>query len=218
MKTLRQSVGVVLLAAGILTLSATGGYCASRTIDDFSNGLDPGWKEKVFNGRTIYTPTMEDGHPALKAVARASASGLFYKIKFDCEKYPILRWSWKINHVVSKGNALTKEGDDYPARVYVVFPSLLFWKTKALNYVWANRLPKGAAVPNKYTSNAMMIAVESGPVNTGRFIDEERNICEDYRRLFKSDPPKVGAIAIMSDTDTTREESLAWYGPITINK
>ncbi len=41
----------------------------------------------------------------------------------------------------------TKGGNDYTARVYVVFPSVLFWKTRAVNYIWANRLPRGSFSP-----------------------------------------------------------------------
>ena len=62
----------------------------------------------------------------------------------------------------------------------------------------------------------MMIAVESGSAQTGRWVVEKRNVLEDYRRVFGTDPPKAGAIAIMTDTDNTGEEAVAYYGPIRI--
>jgi hypothetical protein len=98
--------------------------------------------------------------------------------------------------------------------VYVVFPSTFFWRTRAVNYIWANRLPRGAFLPNTFTGNAVMVAVESGDGNAGRWIDEERNLAEDYRRAFGEDPPRIGAVAIMTDTDNTGEEAVAWYGAI----
>jgi hypothetical protein len=61
-----------------------------------------------------------------------------------------------------------------------------------------------------------MIAVESGPERTGKWVEEEVNVLEDYRRHFGEDPPRVGAIAIMTDTDNTGERATAWYGPIRI--
>lgn len=212
---MKKATITVLLAACLAAAGAAAG--GVRLIDDFSAGIGPGWKVKVFNGETSYTPVTEDGVSAVMARAKGTASGLFYKIKYDPRQTPWLTWQWKVDHVLKKGDARTKKGDDYAARIYVVFPSFLFWKTKAINYIWANRLPKGAAIPNRYTANAMMVAVESGPVNTGRWITEKRNILEDYRRLFKEDPPSVGAIAIMTDTDTTGEEAVAWYGPISIS-
>jgi len=109
-----------------------------------------------------------------------------------------------------------KEGDDYAARIYVVFPSLVFWKTRTINYIWANKLPPGKAVTSPFTKNSIMIAVESGESKTGRWIEEKRNVFEDFRKHFRQDPPRVGAIAIMTDTDNTGEKAVAWYGPIRI--
>jgi hypothetical protein len=59
-----------------------------------------------------------------------------------------------------------------------------------------------------------MVAVESGDGNAGRWVDEERNLVEDYRRAFGENPPMVGAVAIMTDTDNTGEHAVAWYGAI----
>lgn len=185
-------------------------------IDDYKDGLSPKWEEKSFKGKTRYQVTREDNQLCIKATSRASASALYYKIEYDLKDYPILTWLWKVDHVLSKGDAHTKQGDDYAARVYVVFPSLIFWRTKALNYIWANKLPRGKAIPNSYTSNAMMIAVESGSTYAGKWRGVRRNVFEDYRRYFGVDPPKVGAIAIMTDTDNTGQMAIAWYGPIQI--
>ncbi len=187
---------------------------AEILLDDYKEGLSPRWEEKSFKGKTEYEVTQADNQLCIKATSSASASALYYKIKYDTKDYPVLTWRWKVDHVLSKGDALHKEGDDYAARVYVVFPSLAFWRTKALNYIWANKLPKGQAVPNPFTGNAIMVAVESGPERTGHWEEERRNIVEDYRRYFGEGPPKAGAIAIMTDTDNTGENATAWYGPI----
>lgn len=185
-------------------------------IDDFSAGLASGWQEKSFSGMTTYQVVREDGRSCLKAQSNGAASGLFYKIDYDPRQYPLLSWSWKIEHVLQHGDVRQKSGDDYPARIYVVFPSLLFWQTRALNYIWDNHLPKGEAVPNPYTSNTMMIAVESGSALAGEWVTEERNVYEDYKRVFGKEPPRVGAIAIMTDTDNTGETAVACYGPIRV--
>lgn len=59
-----------------------------------------------------------------------------------------------------------------------------------------------------------MIAVQSGPTQVGQWLEERRNLIEDYRKCFGEDPGKAGAVAIMTDTDNTGEEAVAWYGPI----
>ena len=199
----------LLLPAAALPLSGE-----ELLIDDFSTGLSPHWQPKSFVGETRYTPVTIDGRKALEAESRASASGLVYEKKIDALQLPILSWSWKIDGVLAKGDATTRKGDDYAARIYVVFPSFFFWRTKAVNYIWANKLPKGTTVFNRYTANDAMIAVESGNGLAGRWLEEKRNIRDDFKSCFGEDPPMIGAIAIMTDTDNTGETATAYYGPI----
>lgn len=210
------AVSKILLCITILTLSSDLVYASEILLDDYKGGLNPNWKERSFLGHTHYQVIKEDNQLCIMARSQSSASGLYYKITYDTRDYPFLSWRWKVNHVLSNGDALKKEGDDYAARIYVVFPSLVFWKTRAVNYIWANRLPHGKAVPNAFASNAIMIAVESGSAKAGQWVEEKRNVFEDFRKHFGQDPPKAGAIAIMTDTDNTGEEAVAWYGPIRI--
>ena len=202
---------LILLYTLLITLPALG---SDLLLDDYRQGISKNWKEKSFKGSTQYEVVQEDGRRCIKATSNASASALYYEIEFDPREYPFLAWRWKVNNILAKGDELKKEGDDYAARVYVVFPSVLFWRTKAVNYIWANKLPAGQAVPNPFTSNACMIAVQSGPSLVGQWLEEKRNLLEDYRKCFGEDPPKAGAVAIMTDTDNTEEQAVAWYGPI----
>jgi hypothetical protein len=96
----------------------------------------------------------------------------------------------------------------------VVFPRTFFWRTRAIVYVWSDKLAEGTAIRNPYTSNAFIVAAEAGQENVGKWVYEERNYYEDYRRLFGEEPPKLGAVAVMTDTDDTGGEATAWYGDI----
>lgn len=177
------------------------------------SGLE-GWTQKIFQGETDYRIVNHAGLNVLQANSSAAASGLVFETAYNPQEFPILAWRWKIDHIIARGDSRTKSGDDYAARVYVIFPHWFFPKTKTLNYIWANRLPKDAVQPNAYTGNAMMIAVESGSAMAGQWVAVQRNIIDDYRRAFGEDPPNVGAIAIMTDTDQTGGTALAWYGDI----
>lgn len=176
-----------------------------------------GWKCKSFKGTTEYRTVQDNGRTVIQAQSHDEASGLFRKVRLDPTRFRHLHWSWKVAHTIANGNERTKTGDDYSARVYVVFPGRFFWQTKAINYIWANRLPKGESIPNAFTSNTMMVAVESGTEKTGQWLTEERDILADYRRLFGGEPSEIGAIAIMTDTDNTGGEATAWYGEITLS-
>lgn len=176
-----------------------------------------GWQRKSFKGETVYSIVREEGQSVVKAHSRAAASGMFKKVRVDPLKYRYLSWKWKVAGTLGNSAEKTKAGDDYSARVYVIFPGTFFWQTKAINYVWASRLPKDESFPNPYTRNAMMVVMESGTEKAGRWVSEQRDILADYRRLFGGEPRRVGAIAVMTDTDNTGGEATAWYGDISIS-
>ncbi len=202
-----------------LVLSGAGGglvWADQVKVGAFSAGDLTGWEEKVFQGHTKYQLVEDQGRMVLKAEARASASALIKTLRLDLRQYPLLRWSWKIEGTLPQGDERTKAGDDYAARVYVVFPSALFWRTRAINYIWANHLPQGQSLPNAFTANAMMLAVESGPARAGQWVSEERDIAADYRRLFGGQPGDMGAVAVMTDTDNTGGSAVAYYGDISL--
>ena len=188
---------------------------ADHSIGRFSARDLSGWTDKGFKGKTTYAlVAAEGGKTVLQAHSRGAASGLLKKISLDVRTSPMLRWSWKVERSLHREDVTRKAGDDFAARVYVVFPRTLFWQTKAINYVWAARLPMNSAVPSPYTANAMIVAVESGDERAGTWVNEERNVYEDYKKLFGEEPPPLGAVAVMTDTDDTRDEVMAWYGDI----
>jgi hypothetical protein len=183
-------------------------------IDDFENGLRPVWQEKVFEGRTDYRVVREATGNVLQAESHGAASALILKQQLDLKALPVLAWRWKVANILAKGDAGRREGDDYAARIYVIFPHWFFPRTRTINYIWANKLPRGSVVPNPFTANAMMVAVQSGEENVGRWMIESRNVPADYRESFGEEPPLAGAIAIMTDTDNTGGSAVAWYDDI----
>lgn len=187
-------------------------------IDDFANGLKPQWETKEFKGKTRYSVVNEGAGHVLKAESNAAASALLYRHSYSLKEYPILTWRWKVKNIIKKGDETKKAGDDYAARVYVIFPHFITPLTKSINYIWANKLPQGKHVPNPFYSRAVMVAVESGEENVGKWITERRNVYEDFRKLFGYDPPEAGGIAVMTDTDNTGEAAVAYYGDLRIEK
>jgi hypothetical protein len=87
----------------------------------------------------------------------------------------------------------------------------------ALNYIWANRIPKGEEIANAYTDRAQMVAVESGEEKVGQWLCEERNIYEDYLSLFGEAPPRLSGVAVMTDTDNTGESASASYSDLVLH-
>lgn len=218
--TLIMSLGVMIALAENGFIPQTEINIIDRFIEKTSgNGRIQGWEEKSFVGNTRYAIAEEAGSTVLHARADSAASGLFKEFKYDLEEWPVLSWRWKAVHLPEKGDVRFKETDDYGARVYVVFPRFLKWKTKTISYIWATNLPKGEHIPNPWLpKNAVMVAVQSGADSLGRWITEKRNVYEDYKRIFGSEPPRAGAIAIMSDSDNTGGIAEAYYDDVMLLK
>lgn len=184
-------------------------------ITDFAQNTLSGWQIKTFKGETRYTLNQPPSHPCIRAESHASASGLYKKIHIDLKKTPYLYWRWNIAHPLNNPHEREKRGDDFAARVYIIVSGgLFFWNTKAINYVWADREPVGAAWHNPYTSNAIMLAVESGAAHAGQWRQYRRNVRQDLKKLFGQDIDHIDAIAIMTDTDNTGQQASACYGNI----
>jgi hypothetical protein len=189
---------------------------------------------KRIERQTDYSLVQEGGAVVVKAISAQSASGLISKISIDPKQYPRLQWSWKVSHTLQGGDVSRKDGDDYPARLYITFAfdpasagylerlkyqaaQLLFGVEvpyRAISYIWGSNSAADTMVANPYTDNVMMFVLQSGDAQLQQWVAETRNVYEDYKTAFGEEPPMINAVAIMTDTDNTGESAVAWYGDI----
>jgi len=108
-----------------------------------------------------------------------------------------------------QGGVLDKAKYETVRLLYGQYPPLA-----AINYIWESKASKGTVVPNPYTEQAKMIVVESGTERLNQWVNEERNVYEDYKKAFGEEPPLISGVAIMTDTDNTGESATAYYGDI----
>ena len=237
-------IAMICLALGLIFLSGAG-YAEELVIGDFSSQA-PGkkwpesWEPMTFSDidtHTRYDLIQDKGRTVIRAYSQNAASGLIRHVRVDPHEYPWLQWSWKIDHVLKKGDVTTKKGDDYAARIYVAFAfdpdqSGLWQRMRhktaslmsdqelpgsALNYIWANKAAPDTIIPNPYAPEAMMVVLQSGNSRSGQWVKEKRNIVQDYQRAFGKEPPEIIGIAIMTDTDNTGEETTSYYGDIILS-
>ena len=234
---------LIVLASGVLQSAASAFGDSSRAIlfrEEF-NTLEK-WKPLKFRNienMCTYTLDLQTNKECyVKAQSSNSASGMIWLNEFDVYEYPLIRWRWKVSNVYIKGDALQKEGDDYPMRIYIIFKydtkdprvkkkfkyglaKLLYGEYppySSLNYIWANREHRQRFIPNPFAKEAMMIPLRSGSALAGQWLEEECNILEDYREAFGVDPPATAGLAFMNDSDNTGESSESWIDWIEIYK
>jgi len=206
----KQSAFLVIVLLAMTTIATADTISISRfAVEGFS-----GWEKEKFQGETEYRLLRDGRQTVVMAHSRSAASGMLKKMQVDPAKYRYLNWSWKVGGMLKSREEKSKAGDDYRARVYVIFPGTFFWQTRAINYVWAGHLAKEESFPNPFTRNAMMVVVESGAEKNNTWVTEQRDILADYRRLFGEEPRQIGAVAFMTDTDNSGGETTSWYGDI----
>ena len=232
----------ILAIAAIAAACTTGPIVPTKgapsTLDVFSaarpgEAVPPKWNTWTMSrlkGLSQYQLVEDSGATVLKGRARASASGLLHDLDLDIRDRPILSWRWKVMDLAPSEDS----PDDSPVRIMVNFAGDLrkipfsdrifydqfrFFTGQDLPYagvmyVWGSKTLPGEEVRNKYTSRIKMIAVESGRANLGRWLQESRNVEEDYRRLFGEEPGKVVSVGIMTEADKSDRTLEAYYGDI----
>jgi hypothetical protein len=207
---------LVALALTAALVAMPPAFAEERVLGDFRAGK-AGWERRSFQGETDYRIVEVEGIVALEAHAEASASALYRRVEIDLEKTPWLHWRWRVEGTFGPDiDERTRRGDDYPARLYVVRRSgLAFWRTRALNYVWASARPDGDIWPNAYAgANVQMWAVSSGSAAAGAWIAHARNVRADWRTAFGEDVTRLDGLALMTDADDTGASARAWYADI----
>ena len=205
------------------------------------NSFPPNWQPLTFkqiDRHTGYSLVEEDDMIVVKAVSEQSASGLTRALSIDPAVYPVIQWRWKVNNILDRGDVTRKDGDDYPARIYITFAfdpdragilqrleheavRLVFGPDvpyRAISYIWGSNSPVGTMVANPYTDRTMMFVIQGGSEKLQQWVTEQRNVYEDYKRAFGEEPAMISGVAIMTDTDNTRESAIAWYGDITFRQ
>jgi hypothetical protein len=247
--TVATALAVALgLAAGIASPSAraasapvpgTAGPSTDASgpiwIGRFTEGIGA-WREIQLDqkvARNTFRVRDWDGVRAVEVVSTRSMSLLARPVSVDLRATPVLCWRWRIDAPLVSADLLTRQGDDYAARVYVslAIPAAqqgvvlrtqlrlarAIWGPEvpdaALNYVWDNRQPVGTVRPNAFTDRAMMIVSRSGAADAGRWVQERRDVAADAAAHFGPAAEPV-QVAITADTDNTGESARAGFADL----
>jgi hypothetical protein len=213
LKQLRTTARLLTLA---LALVAPTSHAENNIfVADFSENQLSHFKEKSFFGHTKYQLVQQGQQTVLRAETSNNASSLYRSMEVDLRQTPNLNWSWRVENVYPITDQLVKQGDDYPARVYVVVrDGWLPWQVRALNYVWSNHPTQLSHWDNPFTDQAIMIPLKAGSAQLGQWHHEQVNIAEDFYRVFGDRIEKIDGVAIMTDADNAGGKATAYYGNI----
>lgn len=237
---LRRRTALLATAAAVALPWAARGNSAQVprfSASPVGSGVPPGWRHetlpKVERANT-YDIVTDEGLPVLRVRSSASASSLVAAVPSGIAAHPELRWKWKVAKSLAGSDFRSKQGDDYAARLYVLFDLPLErlslgdrvriqaarslsgreLPTAAICYVWGHAQPPGSSGWNPYTDRVRMVMVDSGHARSMQWHAVERDLRRDWQEAFPGAMPPVRAVAVGADTDNTGDSVESWFGDV----
>jgi Protein of unknown function (DUF3047) len=194
-------------------------------VDPVSNGLGKdglpvGWDLKQwFGGGHDIRIEKNDDKPVLRLLSKQNSFGVYKKMDFDIRDYPYLSWRWKVTVLPTGGDVRNKKTDDQAAEVYVLFPKFpAVVNTRLVGYIWENLTPKDLRVTSQKSSNTRYVVLRNATDPLDHWVREKRNVLQDYRDLFKEEPPQVGGVTLMLDSDDTKSTAESYFDILRFQK
>jgi Protein of unknown function (DUF3047) len=209
----------VLLVAGLaaaaddVVIEDWKGYKVGAT------GLPDDWKPQNWGTPNYQNIKIvdDDGHRALhmKSVNDSSTINREIKGKVHLKDTPILEWEWKSIALPKGGNSCKKATDDQAGQVFVLWPRFPeAVRSRIIGYVWDTTQPVGTICKSEKTGMVTYVVVHSGPADLNRWVTEQRNVLEDFRKIYGEAPDDPAVLSIAVDSNDTNSTAEAMYGAI----
>lgn len=188
--------------------------------------------------QTHYALVGLQGRNSMQAQATGSASMLRQDLHIAAKDLGVVKFSWHVPELIRNADIAVRDLDDSPVRIVLIFegdkskfsPKNAMLSEMAvmlsgeplpyatLMYVWCNKCEPDSVVINPRTDRIRSIVVESGAKNLRQWLDYERNIRADYEKAFGEAPGALIRVGIMTDSDNTKSQAVAAYGPVNFKK
>lgn len=204
---------------------------------ELPDGWEP-WTLHPSKTRTRYRLERDADGVIIAANADAAASGLVRRTSLSPFLMPTLEWRWKVDQLIPGADNTDRYAEDAPVRIVLAFDGdkrslpmrdrLFFEQVRLLSgqdmpyatlmYIWENRQPVGTVIHNPNTNRVRKLVVASGEKDLKRWKHFRRNVVADYIQAFGKPPGTLIGVAILTDTDNTRQRVSAAYGDLRIGR
>lgn len=205
-----------------------------------STQLAPSWHFEGFpdsyaKPETRFDIALDHGEPVLRVTTDDSYGTLAQNWQGPAPA--ALQWHWRLDRPLAQTDIATRSGDDSALKVCVMFDEPLaqiplldrtalriaratFGRplpAATLCYLWDSRYPAGSTGHNAFTSRMRYIVLRGPQAPLGRWLDEQRNVADDFQKLFGDESPRtprVIAVAVGADSDNTHGASVGWIAAL----
>ena len=211
----------------------------SREIDTFTPsgqaGELDGWHSFDNDLDECYAIGEEENNFFLKARTKDRGSIIAKSCSYSLKEFPVITWRWRALLFPEGADERYKHSGDSVAGIYIIFPSIINpgkfknklgfklpvpdrLKPECIKYVWSASLPIGTVIDSPYARKTKIVVLQNGTSPLNKWVTEEVNVYEDYRRFFNKEPEEVQAVGILTDADDTSSEAMADYDDIFLKK
>ena len=179
-----------------------------------------GWRfSKTKKEDVYYRILQEDNNHYLTAKTKGGAvnfgreAKVTYRgreINVSLRSFQKLRWRWRVHNLPEGSDETDDDKNDSAAAVRLIFGTNML--AKRLKYIWSATLPQGTVIES---SRQYTIVLRSGTDDSKKWVWEEVNAYQDYRRLFGGDPRPVDFLGLLTDSNNTETVVAADYDDIT---
>ena len=169
-------------------------------------------KVRGADNKTNYSLGSNENGNYLKAVADNAAAGLGKKITIDLNSTPFINITWKVERNLKGINEKSKKGHDYAARVFVIKKTgATALSNRAINYVFSSNNKIGENWPSPFTKKSIDKVLSTTNENLNEWVTVKANVKEDFKKFHDLDVSELDGIAIMADTDNSKNKSISYY-------
>jgi Protein of unknown function (DUF3047) len=211
---------------------------AANAPDGLSAPVQVQWQHRTFPGKKPgrYEVVSVDGRAVVASESDASASMLRQTVRVEASQLSSVKFSWKVPALIDGADMRSGDKSDSPARVVLAFEGdrskfsardamlaeLALSLTgepmpyATLMYVWTGDGDVDSVLKSARTDRIRKLVVEAGPSRLGQWLEYERDVRADFVKAFGEEPGALVGVGIMSDTDNTRGQARAWFGPVSL--
>ena len=169
-------------------------------------------KVRGADAKTKYTLGNNENGKYIKAEANNSASGLGKELKINLKKTPFLNITWKVEKDLTGIVENSKKGHDYAARVFVVKKTgATPLSNRAMNYVFSSNNNINTHHPSPFTKKSIDYVLSTTKEDLNEWVTVKVNVRDHFKKFHDLDLDDINGVAIMSDTDNSKLNAIAYY-------
>lgn len=210
----RRSIIALLL---VFTLGNEA-LAAGHTIADFSGppgptGVPAPWRLKVNAGHAGISLIQSPEGPTVRLRSEDASFALERDFALSSERIGMVRWRWRAEVLPEKGDVRSADRNDQALQVMFAFEG-----RHVISYVWDTTAPVGTvrdeSLPWPLSLRVKVIVVASGESARGKWVAVQRDLADDYRKLFGAEVPALCGIRLQTNSQHTGTLGVGVFGPI----